>query len=144
MGCSLLRYSFSKSFVFSLFLLKHFCHSTIPGQKFSLFYYSSQKSTIIPLFQEQNFRHSYSIIPVQPPASSPGVAPFLSAVPIELWDRSARCPWSCGIVLEKQGDFAIRSLPIKPRAPSSFFASATAPGDEAVQPPNLFLPFRSN
>ena len=37
-------------------------------------------------------------------ASSPGVAPFLSAVPIELWDRSARSPWSCGIVLEKQGD----------------------------------------
>ena len=32
-------------------------------------------------------------------ASSPGVAPFLSAVPIELWDRWARCPWSCRIVL---------------------------------------------
>ena len=42
--------------------------------------------------------------PSEIPASSPGVASFLSAVPIELWDRSARYPWSCGIVLEKEGD----------------------------------------
>ena len=62
-------------------------------------------------------------------ASSPGVAPFLSAVPIV---QRGACGvvglfW-IGIVV---GLFAIRSLPIKPRAPSSFYASATAPGDEA-------------
>ena len=33
-----------------------------------------------------------------------------------------RCPLSCGTVLEKEGDFAIRSLPIKPRAPSFVFS----------------------
>ena len=38
-------------------------------------------------------------------ASSPGVPPFLSAVPTELWDSWVRCPWSCG----------------KPRAPCFFF-----------------------
>ena len=48
-------------------------------------------------------------------ASSPGVAPFLSAAPNELWDCWAWCPWSCG-------NF-IRSLPIKPSAPFFFSLS---------------------
>ena len=56
-----------KSFVIPLFLLKNFRYSIIPAQTFSLLHYSSQKSTIIPLIQEQNFCYSYSIIPLQPP-----------------------------------------------------------------------------
>ena len=49
------------------FVLKNFRYSIILAQKFSLFHYSSQKAHIIPLFQEENFRYSYSIIPLQPP-----------------------------------------------------------------------------
>ena len=57
MWCSLFRYSCSKIFVIPLLLLKKFHHSIIP----------LKKAHIIPLFQEQNFRYSYSIIPLQPP-----------------------------------------------------------------------------
>ena len=46
-------------FVIPLFLLKHFHYSIIPPKK----------AHIIPLFQEQNFRYSYSIIPLQPPTT---------------------------------------------------------------------------
>ena len=57
MGCSLFRYSCSKIFVIPLFLLKNFHYSIIPPKK----------AHIIPLIQEQNFRYSYSIIPLLPP-----------------------------------------------------------------------------
>ena len=49
MGCSLFRYSCSKTFVIPLFLIKNFRYSIIPARKFSSFYYSSIKKIISPL-----------------------------------------------------------------------------------------------
>ena len=45
MECSLFCYSCSKLFIIPLFLLKNFRDSIIPAQTFSLFHFSSQKST---------------------------------------------------------------------------------------------------
>ena len=62
-GCSLFRYSCSKIFVIPLFLLKNFRYSIIPAQKYSLFHYSSPKSThysIIPRTKLPLFLFHYS------------------------------------------------------------------------------------
>ena len=61
----------------SLFQLEKFRYSIIPEkrtnysvEKICIFHYSAPQNGIIPLFQLNNFRHSYSIIPLHPLKSS--------------------------------------------------------------------------